>query len=368
VLPESDDERTADQGELNKMLLNPAAEQSSRNLAAEPQFNRKAVALLSGGLDSSLAIYLVKKQGIEVTALHFTSFFSTLNAADRDSPVQLVSRQLEVPLILEPKGQDFIELIRNPKYGHGKNINPCIDCRIYTFVKAKAIMERLGASFLVTGEVVGQRPMSQRRDTIRLIERKSGCSGIVVRPLSARVCPPSLPEESGVLDREQLLDVTGRGRKIQLHMAEEIGLSGYSPPAGGCLLTEQVFARRLGDLLAESEEVSPEDLQLLRVGRHIRIRPGLKIVVARNEAENQQLEALLAAGIIFAPAGFPGPSILVSGCPDSSEESLIAGILLRYTKECRRGNSVTITESGVAERLVKAADVAEDAWIASHMI
>lgn len=334
----------------------------------ERPLNKKAVALLSGGLDSALAIYLVKRQGVEVTALHFPSFFSPLDPDSEDSPVRVLARQLDVPLVLREKGDDFIEIIRNPRYGHGKNLNPCIDCRIYSFVKAKEVMEEVSASFIVTGEVVGQRPMSQRRDTLRLIEKQAGCMGIVLRPLSARVLPPTRPEEVGVVDREQLLGVAGRGRKPQLRLAEELGLYGYSPPAGGCLLTDKGFSDRVRDLLNEKTEVSKEDLQLLRVGRHIRVRPELKIIVGRNQSDNQRLEELSSGGLMFCPVDFPGPLVLVQGQPNPEEELLIAGVLTRYARESSRGEWIEVKNSAGGGRRIRVEQPTDEDWIQEHLL
>jgi hypothetical protein len=330
--------------------------------------NRKAVALLSGGLDSALAIHLVKRQGIDVTALHFTSFFSALDSERQDSPVKSTAWQLGVPLIFLPKGEDFLSLIRKPRYGYGKNLNPCIDCRIYTFVKAKEVMAEIGASFIVTGEVVGQRPMSQRRDTLRLVEKRSGCEGLILRPLSAKVLPPSLPELSGIVDRQQLLDVAGRGRKVQLRMATEIGLAGFSPPAGGCLLTDENFSNRLRDLLDDREDVSQDDLLSLSIGRHLRLRPGLKIVVGRRHAENERLTKLGQSGTLFFPLDFPGPTILAQGEPDAEEERLIGSIIRRYAGHSTRGEWIGIRNHVSGERRIRVAETAGDDWISEHLL
>jgi hypothetical protein len=318
-------------------------------------------------LDSVLAIYLVKRQGIDVTAVHFTSFFSPLNPDQTDTPVEICARQLDVPVVYLPKGQDFLDVIRNPKYGHGKNINPCIDCRIYTLRKARQFMEEIGASFIVTGEVVGQRPMSQRKHTIRLIEKQAGCDRIVLRPLSARILAITHPEEDGIIDREQLSAVAGRGRKAQLQMAKDFGLTGYSAPAGGCLLTDKNFSGRVRDLLADSEVVSPEDLAALRIGRHIRIRPGLKIVVGRDEKENLALEELEKNGTFFFPGDFVGPSVLAFGSLADQDDVLIGSMLLRYTKPSKRGQIVIARHRG-KERSVTISDPAPDDWISEHMI
>lgn len=341
---------------------------SFKSNSEEHIFNKRAVALISGGLDSALAIYLVKKQRIEVTGLHFTSFFSAVDPRREDSPIAVTARQLNIPVLYRAKGDDFIEILRNPRYGYGKNLNPCIDCRIYTLAKAKTVMREIGASFIVTGEVVGQRPMSQRRDTIRLIEKQAGCDGIVVRPLSGKILPPTLPEQAGVIDRDGLLDVAGRGRKVQLSLARELGLTGYSPPAGGCLLTDQNFARRLKDLLDDRENLSPEDLALLAVGRHIRLRPGLKIVVGRREEENSRLEELASAGTLFHPLNFPGPHVLAQGRPEPLEERFIGSIIRRYSREADRGEWIAIRNYPDDERRIRVTEVAEDDWIAERMI
>jgi tRNA-uridine 2-sulfurtransferase len=329
---------------------------------------RSAVALHSGGLDSALAIHLVKRQGIAVTALHFPSFFSQMDANSKDSPVQVLAERLGVPLVLKPKGEDFLDIIRNPRYGYGKNLNPCIDCRIFSFIKAKEFMKEIGASFLVTGEVVGQRPMSQRRYIMRLIEKRSACEDIVLRPLSAKTLPPTLPELEGMVDREQLLGVTGRGRKTQFALAKEIGLVGYSPPAGGCLLTDKIFSRRVRDLLDHQIDVSVSDLLLLRVGRHVRLSPSLKLVIGRDQDENARIADLKGDGVLFTPDDFPAPSVLALGVPDRDEEVLIAGVIRRYAKESARRESIVIYDPEGKRRLIQASDVRPEEWIAERVI
>lgn len=327
-----------------------------------------AVALLSGGLDSALAIHLIKRQGIDVVAVHFTSFFSPLKGEAKDWQPAVLARQLDVPLVLIPKTRDFLELIRNPRYGHGKNLNPCIDCRIYTFVKAKRFMEEIGASFIVTGEVVGQRPMSQRRHAMNLIDKRAGCEGIILRPLSAKVLPPTIPEERGIVDREQLLNVAGRGRKTQIAMARELELSGYSPPAGGCLLTDPVFSRRLRDLFNDTDEESAEDLELLHLGRHIRLRAGLKIVVGRNEAENLRIEKLADRGTLFVPVDFPGPVVATRGRPSLEEQMLIGRILRRYARKSDLGSFIDVKDHVSGDRRISVVDVQDADWIADRLI
>lgn len=328
----------------------------------------RALALISGGLDSALAIHVIKKQRIEVIALHFTAFFTPPHPEREDSPVMITAHQLDVPVIFKPRGMDFLEIIRNPKFGHGKNVNPCVDCRIYSFKKAREVMEEVGASFLVTGEVVGQRPMSQRKDAIRLIDKHSGCDGFVVRPLCAKLLPPTIPEEQGILDREQLLDISGRGRKAQLQLAKEIGLTGYQSPAGGCLLTDKSYSYKVMDLLQDKDSVSSEDLELLSVGRHMRLRPGLKIVVGRREAENATLRYLARAGTLFIPVEFPGPTALAIGKANEDEEYLIGSIIRRYAKPTTRGDCISIRSPAGAERILKVKSLASDDLISEYMI
>jgi tRNA-uridine 2-sulfurtransferase len=330
--------------------------------------NRKAIALISGGLDSALAIHLVKRLGIEIIGLHFTSFFSIADPARDDSPVMVTARYLDVPVIFMEKGDDFLEVLRHPRYGYGRNFNPCIDCRIYTLQKAKRFMEEQGASFLVTGEVLGQRPMSQRRDAMNLIEKRADCRGIVLRPLSAKRLAPTEPEDAGIVDRESLLEVTGRGRKAQFQLAADIGLTGYQAPAGGCLLTDPMFANRARDLLRDSECVSREDLQLLNVGRHVRIRPGLKAIVGRNHKENEFIEARADAGTLFFPMHFPGPLVLAQGEVNGDEEKLLGGILRRYAKPSVRGEEIGIRRQDGTVHQAGISWVTDEAWVAERLI
>lgn len=341
---------------------------SSLNRGEKAAKNRRALALISGGLDSALAIHLVMEQGIEVIGVHFSSFFSPIQGQDKNSPVSLTAKQLGIPVEFRKKGEDFLEIIKNPKYGHGKNINPCIDCRIYTLKKAMELMDEKEASFLVTGEVVGQRPMSQRKETMRLIEKQADAVGLIVRPLSAKILPPSLPEEHGILDREQFMDIAGRGRKRQLALAERIGLTGYSAPAGGCLLTDQTFSRRLRDLIDHGLELSPEALALLKTGRHIRISDALKVIVSRNETENKFIFKHLPGGPVFEPKDFPGPVAVTQGALAEDDKKKIAAIIRRYSKESTRGAVIDMFVPDGDHWVVKTDEIVDDDWIQNRMI
>ena len=206
--------------------------------------NKKAVALFSGGLDSILAIRLMLEQGIEVHALNFLTLFCTCTSKGCMHQATKAARQLDVPLKVMNITEEYMEVVKNPKYGRGRNMNPCLDCRIFTFRKAKDFMEEIGASFVVTGEVLGERPMSQRRNAMEVIEKESGLSGYIVRPLCAKLFEPTVPEREGIVDRNRLLDIQGRRRDRQISIAKDLGISDYPCPAGGCLLTRKEFSER----------------------------------------------------------------------------------------------------------------------------
>jgi tRNA-uridine 2-sulfurtransferase len=294
--------------------------------------NRKALSLLSGGLDSILATRLILEQGIEVVGLHFVSSFCDSKRKDRDNVVARSASELGVRMLVRDKGTGYVQVLTKPKHGYGKNMNPCIDCRIYMLQEARQVMEAEGASFLVTGEVVGQRPMSQMRDTIRLIEKESGLTGLIVRPLSAKLLPPSEPESQGVLDRSKLLDIAGRSRRVQYDLVERYGLKEFSKPAGGCLLTDPIYAKKLRELLREEPEFSMTDVELLKYGRHFRFN-GVKLVVGRDKDENEALRNLWEPPYLFAHTGdFKGPSAILKGPVDDHAVAVAGNIISFYGK------------------------------------
>lgn len=292
--------------------------------------NKKAVALLSGGLDSTLAIKLMQDQGIQVIAVNFTSPFCTCNRKGRCEALH-VAGQLDVELKVFKVGLDYIRMIRSPRHGYGKNMNPCLDCRIFMFTKAREFMEEIGADFVFTGEVLGQRPMSQRQDAMRKIERESGLEGRLLRPLSAKRLPPTLVEGK-IIDRDKLLGIKGRSRKPQMEMAKGYGINDYACPAGGCLLTDPQFAQRIKDLFDHNEEVSLKDLELLKVGRHFRLSDKAKVIVGRDEAENNRLLKLVCDDdLCLRVLDFPGPLTLLQGecSPQNVEQA--AALTARYS-------------------------------------
>jgi tRNA U34 2-thiouridine synthase MnmA/TrmU len=229
--------------------------------------------------------------------------------------------------------EEFMPVVADPKHGHGSGMNPCLDCRILMFKKAKAFMEKIGASFIVTGEVLGQRPMSQRKEAMRLIDREAGLEGYVLRPLSAALLEPTVPEKEGWVDRESLLAVSGRSRRPQMELAEEMGLRDYPCPAGGCLLTDPIFAERVRDLLRHVGELRLEDVKLLKLGRHFRLSPTAKLAVGRDQKENHQLGNELKDGdYALEISGQPGPLTLVRGEVSEEDLSVAAAITSRYGK------------------------------------
>ncbi|MDO8425941.1 MAG: hypothetical protein Q7T24_00320 [Deltaproteobacteria bacterium] len=298
----------------------------------------KAVALLSGGLDSTLAVKLIIDQGIEVHALNFTSAFCTCNSGGAKeggcrSESKRVAEEFGIPIKVVTKGFDYIDIVRNPKHGYGKGINPCVDCRVYMFRQAKGFMEEIGASFIVTGEVLGQRPMSQRKDAFRIIEKESGLEGLILRPLSAKQLEPTIPERTGLVDRERLLDVLGRSRKVQIELAEELDINDYPCPSGGCLLTDKIFSKKVRDLLNNKKDVTKKDLVLLKTGRHFRFN-GTKIVLGRNEADNLKLKNMVQPGdTLVEPVDFPGPVGVVSVSGNGDAVAFAGRLIVKYALE-----------------------------------
>ncbi len=292
----------------------------------------KAIALLSGGLDSTLAVKVMLDQGIEVEAFNFFMPFCSSNAKDScaGGPVRRAAEQTGVKLNVVDITDDFIQMLKNPKYGYGKNLNPCIDCKILMNKKAKEYLSKVGASFVITGEVLGQRPMSQHRWALQTIEKESGLAGLILRPLSAQLLPPTIPEEKGWVDREKLLRISGRARKAQMTLAADFQINEYPSPAGGCLLTDPGFSKRLKDLM-DNSCVTLDNIELLKLGRHFRISNKAKVVVGRDEAENKRLNNLLKPGdVYFTPMQTTGPEALARGEVSAADLEQASRIIARY--------------------------------------
>jgi tRNA-specific 2-thiouridylase len=274
----------------------------------------KAVALFSGGLDSILAVKLIREQKIELKGINFKTPFFGLDEA------LVIAKRLDMDLEIIDITEELLKILKKPKYGYGKNMNPCIDCHALMFKKAGEYMNKIGASFILSGEVLGERPMSQNRNSLSIIERESGFEGKILRPLSALLLTETIPEKRGLVDRNKLLNISGRSRKRQMKLADEMGIKDYPSPAGGCKLTEPAFSKRLSDLFTQGS-FSLEEIELLKLGRHFRLSKDIKLVVGRNKEENEQLQNFFQDGdFLFKAKNLKGPvSLLKSGSKVSNE-------------------------------------------------
>lgn len=304
--------------------------------------NKKAIALLSGGLDSTLAIKLMLEQGVEVHALNFLTIFCNCTSKGCRHQATKVAEEFKIPIKIMNITKEYMEVVKNPKYPRGRNMNPCIDCRIFTFKKAKEFMLDIKASFVITGEVLGQRPMSQRREAIMTIEKESGLTGLIVRPLSASFFEPTLPEKSGVIDRSKLLDIDGRRRVRQIALANDFGINDYPCPAGGCLLTDKGFSARLKDLFKYRPDYDINDLHLLKIARHFRVSDKAKLFIGRDEKENESLLSFSKEGdYIFDVLDVPSAVGLARGEILEKDIEIMASILARYSDS--KCNSVKVS-------------------------
>ena len=290
---------------------------------------KRAVSLLSGGLDSLLATKIILDQGIYIEGLNFIIGFGHGGQA-----AQKAANQLGIRLHLIDVVDEFKEILRNPKHGLGKNLNPCLDCKIFMVTKAITWCKLYGFDFIITGEVIGQRPKSQRRDTMAMVINEAGADDILLRPLSAKLLPPTLPEREGWVKRELLFNFHGRARKHQLELAKELALKEIPQPAGGCLLTDPNFCCRLQDLWLHrrGRNYDKDDLILLRLGRHLRLRPDLKVIIGRNEEENDILEQYCGqkySGLLTISHG--GPIALIDGAYNHDDIIFIARIIARFS-------------------------------------
>ncbi len=278
------------------------------------KYKIKAVVLFSGGLDSILALKLIQEQGIEVKGVNFKTPFFGLDEAF------VIAKDLDINLEIIDITEELLKILKKPKYGFGKNMNPCIDCHALMFKKAGEYMNKIGASFILSGEVLGERPMSQNRNSLSIIERESGFEGKILRPLSALLLTETIPEKGGLVNRNKLLDISGRSRKRQIELAAKMGINDYPSPAGGCKLTEPAFSKRLRDLFTQGS-FSLEEIELLKLGRHFRLSKDIKLVVGRNKEENEQLQNFFQDGdFLFKAKNLKGPvSLLKRGSRVNNE-------------------------------------------------
>ena len=304
----------------------------------------KALALLSGGLDSILAVKLVLEQDIEVEAVNFSTLFWTYKKKENSHFfVKSIAEELGIKLKVFEVSEDFLKILKKPKYGYGSGMNPCIDCRIFMLKKAYEYMRESGASFLITGEVLNERPMSQRLPILKLIEKESGLTGLILRPLSAKLLEPTIPEEKKWVERDKLLSLKGRSRKIQLELAKKFGIKNYFSPSGGCLLTDPKFSHRVKDLMKYSPDFNLNDIKLLKLGRHFRLSENAKLIVGRDQKENEQLLSFnLEKSLFFYPLQAKGPVALGRGFFDQDLILLSARIVAYYCDKEKSDSSLKI--------------------------
>jgi tRNA-uridine 2-sulfurtransferase len=327
-----------------------------------------ALALFSGGLDSILACRVIAAQGITVRAVKFvTPFFGYDILKDPEKYREEMLGKYSIEVLIEDISSQYLNILHNPAHGFGKNFNPCIDCKIFMFSRAKEMMAELGASFLITGEVLGQRPMSQRRDTLNVIERDSGNRSFLLRPLSAKLMKETEAERAGLVDRERLLDFSGRGRSRQIALAREFGIADFPAPAGGCILADPILSRRVarmyaGDFALKPEEITNTDIQLLLIGRQFQLPGGGWLILGRDEHENEKLENLHQKGdAMLLMESRPGPTAILRRAASLSADRLVedmqvaASLVVRYGRKTQTGSAkVDVSYNG--ERKILVAD------------
>lgn len=304
---------------------------------------RKAVALISGGLDSLLATRLILDQGIHVEGLNFYTGFCVeghthaIRGHHASKPKRnnalWSAEQLGIKLHIIDVIEEYKDVVMNPKHGYGANLNPCLDCKGFMVGKARAWMESHGFDFIITGEVIGQRPKSQRRDTMPIIARESGAFDRLLRPLCAKLLPETLPERAGWVDRNKLLNLNGRSRKPQITLAGDFGFQDYAQPAGGCcFLTDPNYSRRLADMWATRGEKRYEldDIMLLKIGRHLRPRPNFKLIIGREEGENNFLSGYRRQFAHLSALSHDGPLVLLEGEASADDLHLAARLTARF--------------------------------------
>jgi tRNA U34 2-thiouridine synthase MnmA/TrmU len=288
----------------------------------------RALGLCSGGLDSILSALVLRKNNVEVEWITFeTPFFSSEKAVK-------ASEKTGIPLTIKNITNEYLKMLKNPHCGYGKNMNPCMDCHSLMFRIAGTAMKENGFDFLFSGEVIGQRPMSQTLSSLRYVEKNSGYGGYIVRPLSAKRLPATIPEKEGLINREFMLGFSGRSRKPQALLAAELGVSDYPNPAGGCLLTDKGYSRRLKDLFEHGKCFSENELLMLKYGRHLRLNKSTKIIVGRNQSENEKIEKLVDpdSDIVFYVKGFPGPTVVMPKGGTRDTIILAASVCAGYSK------------------------------------
>lgn len=287
----------------------------------------RALAMISGGLDSSLAAKLIKDQGIDVIGVCFKSYFFGPKNAEK------MTKQIGIPLVVVDFSREHLEMVMNPKHGYGKNMNPCIDCHAMMMSYSGKMLEEYGADFIITGEVLNQRPMSQNKAALDVVRKESGYTDKILRPLCALNLAPTRMELEGLVDREKLMKISGRSRKVQMELADKWGIKDYPSPAGGCKLTDPNFSKRLKDLLRTGVVPDEQDISLLKYGRHMRVSDSAKIISTRNEEEVKEIKQhLRETDLVFFAKDFTGSMVIVTGNPVEEDIAFAASAAGRYSK------------------------------------
>lgn len=313
----------------------------------------RAVALFSGGLDSTLAIRIMQEQGFDVDALNVRTTFDCCRV-----PAAQAAAELGVRLTVLSVADDYLDVLRKPSFGYGKGVNPCLDCRIYMCRMARRLMEEVDACVVVTGEILGQRPMSQKRRDLHIVADESGLSGRLLRPLSAKHLPPTLPEQEGIVDREKLYDFHGRRRRELVELAHRLGIREIPQPSVGCALTEVTFAPRVRDLIEFQPDASRWDFELLNVGRHLRLNAETKFVIGRNAEDNALLQALFtrsdaSPSAMMHPETFLGPDVLIVGRVDEQAIAFAGGLMFRWSRSIDAADAQVLLTGKDFRRLIR---------------
>ena len=338
----------------------PASPIVSPRAASAASAPRKAVALISGGLDSMLAAKVMLEQGIHVEGINFYTGFCVEghthairnheHAKPKRNNALWTAEQLGIKLHIIDVIEEYKDVVINPKHGYGANLNPCLDCKGFMVRKAREWMEKNDFDFIITGEVIGQRPMSQRKDTMPVVARESGAFDRLLRPLCAKLLPETLPEREGWVDRSKLLDFNGRGRKPQIALAAQYGFKEFAQPAGGCcFLTNEQYSHKLADLWTTrgTKQYEFDDIMLLKVGRHLRPRPNFKLIVGRDEGENNFLSGYRKRFTHLYATSHEGPLVLIDGNANEEDIVLASRLTARFGKG-REAEAVTLTVTDTA--------------------
>jgi len=328
----------------------------------------KAVVLFSGGLDSILVAKILMEQNIEVYGFNCVLPFYNPMEDLKTSGIATAAKQIDLPIFFKRCGKEYLNMVKSPAHGYGKEMNPCIDCKIFFIKEAFTYMKEINADFIATGEVVGQRPMSQLKHTMNHIFNETDFDGRLLRPLSAKILKPTKVELDGLVDREKLYGLSGRGRKKQIEMAEHFGISNYQSPAGGCLFTDPMIAKRVRDLFNHSGNFTETDVFLLTIGRHYRLSPLTKIIVGRKHEENLILEKFANHADYYIESNFNGPDVFIKGNLTKDDFNLIGSILRRHSK-AKLDDTFTIKQkNGLQEKKECGNEIAEDNFLDSIRI